>query len=329
MFAAKSRSLEVGFRHLQIVLLRDQGAIADPTANDVQRERRGEFGFPARPVVLKQFRPRFDAGPSNNALQLRPQVLVPIPVAIDQEDGSRLGLLEGIFEVRAQFGEDRNSAIPTPVEMLCFGTMDKEAPALPIHFRPAQRQQFRRAANAGEPAQRHNEPPFGIGASVQNAADCLNADEVFAALVYLTRRFHVAERVRQDEPASSGGAEELFCPSHRSAGRPVGIPFLEPEEESVRVARRDVAQGLIRAEESDQFTSRCFQVSERKGLHIGSLCNVSVEELVESRGVSQLGQPHGGELGGISRRPTPPTSGRLHHRQRRRCYGRSALRRSP
>ena len=40
------------------MFLSHQCAIADPRANDVQRERRRQFRFPACPKVLKEFRPR-------------------------------------------------------------------------------------------------------------------------------------------------------------------------------------------------------------------------------------------------------------------------------
>jgi hypothetical protein len=49
LFTTKSRSQEIGLGHLQKVLLRDQSAFADPSADNVQRERRGKFRFPACP----------------------------------------------------------------------------------------------------------------------------------------------------------------------------------------------------------------------------------------------------------------------------------------
>ncbi|RIK85331.1 MAG: hypothetical protein DCC67_04045 [Planctomycetota bacterium] len=65
------RSSEVFVGHLQIVLLRDPLTVADPCARDIQRVPLGQFGLPRRPQVLKQLRPRLQAGPLDDPLKLR------------------------------------------------------------------------------------------------------------------------------------------------------------------------------------------------------------------------------------------------------------------
>ena len=49
MFVPKSGPLDVGLGHLQVFRLGDSSAVADPAANDVQWEFRGEIGFSAAP----------------------------------------------------------------------------------------------------------------------------------------------------------------------------------------------------------------------------------------------------------------------------------------
>ena len=56
-------AVKVAIRHLQIVRLRDRGAIADPLANDVNRVYGGEFRLAARTEIVNRLRQRHKPRP--------------------------------------------------------------------------------------------------------------------------------------------------------------------------------------------------------------------------------------------------------------------------
>ncbi|MCE9554552.1 MAG: hypothetical protein K8T91_14430 [Planctomycetes bacterium] len=56
--------------HLQVVLGRDFGAVADPLADDVHREGIGQLCLPRRPQILKELRPGRQTGPFDDPLKL-------------------------------------------------------------------------------------------------------------------------------------------------------------------------------------------------------------------------------------------------------------------
>ena len=54
------------FRHLEIVLGRNQGTVADPLADDVQRIRLGQFGLTRSTEILETPGPGVDPGMEND-----------------------------------------------------------------------------------------------------------------------------------------------------------------------------------------------------------------------------------------------------------------------
>jgi len=63
------------------MLVGDQGRVADPSTYDVQRVHESQFRFPASPDVLKQLRPRREAGTANDPAKLRPKIGVRVTVS--------------------------------------------------------------------------------------------------------------------------------------------------------------------------------------------------------------------------------------------------------
>ena len=64
----------------------------------MKREFVGQFSLPACPEVLEQTWPGLNAGPTKNAIELRTQVAVAIPVAIDYEISTIGGQFITVFE---------------------------------------------------------------------------------------------------------------------------------------------------------------------------------------------------------------------------------------
>jgi hypothetical protein len=60
--------LIVGIGDLQVVLLSNGRAVANPFAHHMQRKGRYQFGFSARPEIVERLAPRFDACPFANPL---------------------------------------------------------------------------------------------------------------------------------------------------------------------------------------------------------------------------------------------------------------------
>lgn len=96
--------------HLQIMLVGDGCAIADPFADNVQRKPGREFGLPTRPHVVEQPGPRFQPRPFDDPQELRPKVGASVAIARDNERSSRRGLIPCRFQIRPQLGEQRNHA---------------------------------------------------------------------------------------------------------------------------------------------------------------------------------------------------------------------------
>lgn len=69
----------------EVMPLSNPRRVAQPSGDDVQRERVGQFGFSAGSEVLKQPWPRLDAGPFQDAAQLCPQIARLVPVARHDE----------------------------------------------------------------------------------------------------------------------------------------------------------------------------------------------------------------------------------------------------
>ena len=67
--------------------------------------RFGKFCFTGAAEVVKELRPRLDAGAFDNLGQLRSEVLFRLTKASHYEFGSRLCLLERRVEVGEQFGK--------------------------------------------------------------------------------------------------------------------------------------------------------------------------------------------------------------------------------
>ncbi len=127
---------------LQVMLLGNRLRIADPLADGLQRELFGQFGLARRSQVLEHFRPRLQASPADYPVQLRPQILVGVPVTGDDEFTPRFRLVECLFQVRAQFREHRDQPAFASGQMLRLRTADKNPAMFPIHVGPSQGEVF-------------------------------------------------------------------------------------------------------------------------------------------------------------------------------------------
>ncbi len=153
--AASSRAFKVGVGHRPVMLLRDERAMPQPRRGNVRRILGGQFRRATGAQVVRDARPRRQASPLNDSLELRAQVGV-VPVARDNRFGSRLGCIEHGFQKRPQLGKERDDARFMPSVPSRLGRMGGRPVALPIHVRPGQRQVFRWAAQSAESAQRDN-----------------------------------------------------------------------------------------------------------------------------------------------------------------------------
>lgn len=112
--------------HLQIMLIGDECAVADPFADNVQRKPHGEFGLPARPHVVEQSWPGLQSGPLDDPEQLRSQVGRLVPITSDDER-PRIGRIPSRVQVRPQLGEQRNHTGLAPGVMFGLGATHGQA----------------------------------------------------------------------------------------------------------------------------------------------------------------------------------------------------------
>ena len=90
--------LIVVVRHLQIMLVGDQRRVADPFADDMQREASRQFGLAAGTQIVKQFWPGFHASPRDDPQELGSQVRICVPVPRDQVFRSWIRRIKGRFQ---------------------------------------------------------------------------------------------------------------------------------------------------------------------------------------------------------------------------------------
>jgi hypothetical protein len=111
----------VRISYLEIVLVGDRRAVADPLANHVQRKPGGQFGLPTRPHVVEQAGPRLQTGSFDDPQELRSQIGALIPISRDYEGSPRRGLIPSRFQVRPQFRDIAPTVVESCVAAPGFG----------------------------------------------------------------------------------------------------------------------------------------------------------------------------------------------------------------
>lgn len=134
--------LEVLAGDLQVVLPGNRLRIADPTANSLQWELFRQFRLASRSQILEHFRPRLQSSPTNDFVKLGSQILIAVPVSVDNELSAGLSLLKCLFQEWAKFREHRNQPAFTPSKVFGLRTVDQNPAMLLIHVRPSQRKMF-------------------------------------------------------------------------------------------------------------------------------------------------------------------------------------------
>src|SRR5260370_41481405 len=120
-----------------------------------------------------------------------------------------LGQFECFFKVGAQLREKGNPALSTVLVVFRLRRAGKEALALPIHIWPSQLQVFRRTAQTPVAGQSHDQPPFGIGAGVNDPLGVFGGNEVLPVLVGVRASLDAVEGVAGEDVSSASGLEEL------------------------------------------------------------------------------------------------------------------------
>ena len=77
------RLLEVLVGHLQVMLVGNRGRVPDPTADDMDRVRLAQLGFPHRPKILEWPLTGCQSRPFNDPDQLRAQIDVRFTISRD------------------------------------------------------------------------------------------------------------------------------------------------------------------------------------------------------------------------------------------------------
>ncbi|MEX1096727.1 MAG: hypothetical protein WED34_11820, partial [Planctomycetales bacterium] len=288
------------------MLLGDGPAVADPGADDVRRERFLQFRLPRRPQVLEQLGPRVQAGLGDDALQLRPQVRIRVPVAGDDILRPRLGFVERGFQVRAQLREDGHDSLFAAGMMFRLGRVNGEPGALPVDVPPPQSKMLRWATQSAEPGEREQQPPLRVRAGRQHGRGVGPRDEVHPLPHGQHAPFQVRERIARDDPLADGRPEELLgvgAPPADRVRRQLLLHQVEPP--FVRVAGRDFPQRLAGPEELDQVPPRVPVGRGRRFLHVGPLGDVGIEPRSQRRGgvLPRLRQPDRDQL--IEQFPVP------------------------
>src|SRR5262245_19261580 len=97
------------------MLLGNQGTIANPGTNNVDRESLGQFGFTTGPEVVKRLGPRVKPSAANNPVEPGAEILVLGWVLADDMDRAFLGLVVGFVQVGgATPGRSEPSGRPCP-----------------------------------------------------------------------------------------------------------------------------------------------------------------------------------------------------------------------
>ena len=118
------------FGRLQIVFLSDFGRVAEPRGDDMQRKGLDQLRFPSASKVLPRLAPRFDPGAAADAMQFASQIGILAAIAMDAELGTVRRLIEGGFEMRQEFREERHRPRFMPHMPLRFGTRHDHASSL-------------------------------------------------------------------------------------------------------------------------------------------------------------------------------------------------------
>ncbi|HYT91308.1 MAG TPA: hypothetical protein VEL76_21530 [Gemmataceae bacterium] len=275
-------AVKVGLGHLHVVLDGDALGIADPLTDDVQRVVGGQFGFPGGAEVVEEPWPRLAPSPPDDPHELRAQVLVRRAVPGDDMHGALGGLLERLFEVRPQLGEDRHPALRLALVLLGLRARDAEAVQFPVDVSPLQGLVLGGAAESAVARQGEDQPPLQVGAGVEDALARLAVHEELAGLVAHAGRLHVLERVFDDQFLAEGGAEELPAPLHRLAHGCCGVAFLQPDDPVVAIPCCDRSEIPGRSEVGDQSVRADAKVRRGPLLHVRAPGDIGGEELSQS-----------------------------------------------
>ncbi|MGA2032937.1 MAG: hypothetical protein ABSG68_11810 [Thermoguttaceae bacterium] len=141
-----------------------------------------------------------------------------------------------------------------------------------------------RAAHAPETTQGKQQPPFGIGAGVQDGRRFLRRDEVIAGPVLSDQAAgHVRKRVLRDQTAPDGRPKELLRHPAAPPDRVVGKLLIgrQPAAEIFALARGDPIQGATRPEELDQAAAGVPVERRRTALHVAPPLDVVVDEFCQ------------------------------------------------
>ncbi|MCX7419797.1 MAG: hypothetical protein NT013_09710 [Planctomycetia bacterium] len=224
--------------------------------------------------------------------------------------------LEHVFQVRTQFCEERDDAGRFADVMLSFRGMDGHSVGWPVDISPTQRQSFGRDTDATEPRQRDQQPPFSVGASVDDFGDGFLVDEATVFRVRLGASRDVLKRVGVDQLSSERVAEECSgetaTASHRHCGqrfflslsrdwlRDVRLALaLKMSAEVVGVPGGDAGQFTIGSKRLFQVADRVTVKHQRPRFRVSPANQVGIQKLAKRDGfhvLAMMDQPHGFEL---------------------------------
>jgi RHS repeat-associated protein len=275
------------------VLRGDGLAVPDPLADDVQRVVLGQFGLARASQVLKNLRPRLEAGAAEDSDELSPQVGVGTPIPRDHELRLRTAFCSRRLHVGAQLGKDWDHA--SRFAFMTFGLwrMNGDSTLSPVDVRPAKREMFAGATKAAKAAQSKQQPPLGIRASVQNPRRICTCNKVVSGPIGPNAdSLHVAERILRHKSASYCITKELASERAAPSNGALGEPLVgsKPAAPIISVGSRNLFEWLCGSKVCDGLHRRIVKkrystgaLSETRHYYYNVAWQV-VEERLESGG---------------------------------------------
>ncbi|MGA2582573.1 MAG: hypothetical protein ABSG31_04785 [Tepidisphaeraceae bacterium] len=147
------RLCEMLIGNLQVMVLCDFQTVADPLANNVCGELLAQFRLASRPQVVERLRPRDQSRLADDAMQLRSQIAIRLPVSRDNVLASRLGFGEYIHQRAAQLRKHRDNPFVAAFMVLGFWRRYANRATVKINVAPFQAEMLRWAAKPAIAAQ--------------------------------------------------------------------------------------------------------------------------------------------------------------------------------
>jgi len=159
--------------------------------------------------------------------------------------------------------------------------MHQQPTTVPVNIVPGDAQNLARAAQATEPAQGDDGPPFGIRARGKQLLGDVRLDIENPLPIRLGRSLQSSEGVLGEQPATDRVTEELLGAPNSPANRGKRVPGLDRDEERVGVSGGNIANRPLGPEMRDESVALDLEIERGPNRYIGSTEDVAIQKVAE------------------------------------------------